>query len=162
MDRPVVQSLWIGSRLSVMEQLSIRSFLLHGHPFHLYAYEPVANVPAGAVILAAEEILPASAIFRYRRPGHGQGSLAGFANFFRYKLLLERGGWWTDLDSICIQPLEFDDEHVLGYQRRQDGERHLAVGLVKAPLGSRLMDYCWHRCRQADRRNSSGARRGHG
>jgi mannosyltransferase OCH1-like enzyme len=29
------------------------------------------------------------------------GSYAGFADHFRYKLLLEKGGWWPDLDMPC-------------------------------------------------------------
>ena len=44
MDHSVIQSLWIGERLSVMEQLSIRSYLDQGHPFHLYVYSPVEPV----------------------------------------------------------------------------------------------------------------------
>ena len=31
----VVQGLWIGDRLSVMERLSIASFLRNGHQYHL-------------------------------------------------------------------------------------------------------------------------------
>jgi len=31
--RPLIQSLWIGDRLSTMERLCITSFLEHGHPF---------------------------------------------------------------------------------------------------------------------------------
>ena len=90
-----VQSLWIGNRLSVMQQLSIRSFLDNGHPFHLYAYEGIEGVPGGTVVRSGTEILPAEDIFVYRK-GCGKGSPAVFADFFRYKLLLERGGWWAN------------------------------------------------------------------
>ena len=37
----ILQSLWLGKRLSVMEQLSIRSFLDQGYSFHLYTYQDV-------------------------------------------------------------------------------------------------------------------------
>ena len=65
--RDFVQSLWVGSRLSTMEQLAIRSFLHHGHGYHLYTYDPpsVENLPPGAEELDAEAILPNSAIFEY-------------------------------------------------------------------------------------------------
>ena len=33
-----IQSLWIGPRLSNMEHLCIKSFIDHGHKFHLYIY----------------------------------------------------------------------------------------------------------------------------
>lgn len=31
---------------------------------------------------------------------------------FRYKLILERGGWWVDLDTVCLRPFDLDLEHV--------------------------------------------------
>src|SRR6185369_8610758 len=104
----VIQGLWIGAELSVMEQLSVASFLQNGHEYQLYVYDEVQNVPAGAVIKNANEILPASRIFQYKH----QASYAGFANFFRYKLLLERGGWWVDTDVVGLKPFDFADEYV--------------------------------------------------
>src|SRR5438105_1989553 len=92
MTGEVIQGLWVGERLSVMERLSIASFLHHGHAYHLYTYGPVAGLPAGAVRQDARAILPESMIFQYR----DHASYAGFSNYFRYKLLLERGGWWVD------------------------------------------------------------------
>lgn len=46
----IVQSLWIGPRLSSMEWLSIRSFLEHGHEVHLFVYEDVEGVSEGTVV----------------------------------------------------------------------------------------------------------------
>ena len=34
--------------------------------------------------------------------GPGQGSPAAFANRFRYELLARKGGWWVDMDVICL------------------------------------------------------------
>ena len=93
-----VQSLWIGPRLSTMERLAVSSFLANGHDFLLYVYDEPEGVPAGATILDASRILPASRIFRYKE----SGSLAGFSNFFRYRMLLETGGWWVDMDTVCL------------------------------------------------------------
>jgi glycosyl transferase-like sugar-binding protein len=146
----VIQSLWIGSRLSSMEQLCICSFLRQGHPFHLYAFGPLENVPEGTELKSAEEILPASEVFTYRR-GRGKGNPSAFSNLFRYKLLLERGGWWSDLDVVCLQRLEFTAEHVLGCQRRPDREPAVNVGLVRAPAGSPLMRRCYERAAALDK-----------
>ena len=151
MAQPIVQSLWIGSRLSVMEQLSIRSFVANGHPFHLYAYRPLADVPDGATVFPASEILPESEIFCYQARGFGRGSVAAFANMFRYKLLLERGGWWSDLDSVCMKPLDFADEHLTGCERGADGGLQANVGMLKMPVGSPLMRHCWDACQHVDR-----------
>src|SRR5262249_28020043 len=122
----IIQGLWIGAALSAMEYLSIESFLANGHEFHLFVYADVKNVPPGTVIRDGEEILPASAIFRYR----DNGSYAGFANFFRYELLWQAGGWWVDLDTICLHPFQFAGEYVIGSEPvASGGGRPLRVGV---------------------------------
>lgn len=128
-----------------MEQLSIASFLQNGHAYHLYVYDDVKNVPAGAVIRDANEILPASRIFQYKH----QASYAGFANFFRYKLLLERGGWWIDTDVICLKPFDFADEYVFSSELDQEREV-ISSGIIKVPAGSEVMAYAWKVCEQKD------------
>ena len=122
----------------------------HGHPFHLYVYGDVENVPAGTVVRHGTEILPAREIFCYQR-GHGKGSVAAFSDCFRYKLLLERGGWWSDMDVVCMRPLNLPEEHVLGYERAIHGGMNVGTGVMKAPAGSPLTRYCWQRALQADR-----------
>jgi mannosyltransferase OCH1-like enzyme len=141
----VIQGLWIGPELSVMEQLSIASFLENGHEYDLYVYDGVTNVPARAMVRDANEILPASRIFQYKH----QASYAGFANFFRYKLLLERGGWWVDTDVICLKPFDFADEYV--FASELDGETEvIASGVIKVPPDSSVMAYAWHMCDRKD------------
>src|SRR5208337_2437771 len=112
MVRDIIQSLWIGDRLSAMEQLSIRSFMSHGHPYHLYVYNTVQDIPAGVRVLDASEILPVSRVCK--TPGVcGVGrSYAPFADLFRYKLLALRGGWWVDTDFICMKPFDFSIPYV--------------------------------------------------
>jgi hypothetical protein len=138
-----ISGLWIGAQLSVMEYLSIASFLANGHEFHLFVYSDVKNIPAGTVIRDAEEILPASAIFRYR----DSGSYAGFANFFRYELLSKYGGWWIDLDMICVSPFQFADEYVIGSEPVADGGTHPTNAALKAPPQSPLIQYFTEVCR---------------
>jgi hypothetical protein len=141
--RPRVQSLWIGERLSTIQQLSIRSFLARGHDFVLYAYEAIDGVPAGTCCRDAREILPRERVFLYA-DGFGRGSPAGFSNYFRYKLLLEKGGWWVDLDTVCLKSFDaLAGEHVLGYQRTPSGALKVASSIIKAPAGSELMRRCW-------------------
>lgn len=141
----VIQGLWIGPALSVMERMSVASFLAHGHEYHLYVYGDVKHVPPGAVVRDAEEILPASMIFQYR---HSK-SYAGFANFFRYQLLLTKGGWWVDTDVVCLKPFEFDEEHVFASEEHK-GLRIANNGIIKAPAASALMAYVCQVCREKD------------
>jgi len=137
-----IQGLWIGPELSLMEQLSISSFLQNGHDYHLYVYDEVKNIPAGTVIRNANEILPVARIFQYRhRP-----SYAGFSNYFRYKLLLERGGWWVDTDTVCIKAFDFPEEYVFSSQINHRGVEVVVSGIIKVPAGSSIMAYAWKVC----------------
>ena len=136
-----VQGLWIGSEMSAMERMSINSFLMKGHEYHLYVYDEVKQVPDGAVIKDGNEILPSSMIFLYK----DYASYSGFSNFFRYKLLLDKGGWWADTDLICLKPFDFQEEHVFASEIIND-EVLITSGVIKAPAGSRAMQYAWQVC----------------
>lgn len=145
MSTPVIQTLWIGPQLSKMEQLSIASFLHHGHDVHLYAYKRPSGVPHGTTLRDANEILPASAVFTYS----SNGSYAGFANFFRYKLLLDRGGWWVDTDLVCTSPFDFEEDYVFSSEVNRDVTVP-NVGALKVPAHSPVMEYAWDFCQRTD------------
>ena len=83
--KQIIQGLWIGSELSMMEQLSIASFLKNGHDYHLYVYGDVKGIPQGTVIQDGNEILPASLIFQYKE----HKTYSAFSDFFLYNLLLD-------------------------------------------------------------------------
>ena len=137
----IIQGLWIGTELSIMEQLSISSFLRNGHQYHLYVYDELKNIPAGTVVKDGNEILPAERIFKYK----DYPSYAGFSNFFRYKLLLDRGGWWADTDTICVKPFDFREEYIFSSEMSRDKEV-INCGAIKAPPRSELMAYAWGVC----------------
>lgn len=128
-----------------MEQLSLASFVKNGHPVHLYSYEPVTNVPDGVVLKDGREILGADRIFKYKQGG----SYAGFSNVFRYKLLLDRGNFWCDLDVVCLRPFDFADEYVFSGATSRKllglGGTQLFIQscVIKCPPGSDIMRYCY-------------------
>ncbi len=150
-SQDIFQSLWIGNRLSPMEVLSIESFLHFGYEYHLYCYEEIANVPRGAKVCDAREILPATEIF-YHQGSFANGSPACFSDMWRYRLLLERGNWWVDTDVVCVRPFEFDGEHVLGHQR-EDDQLCINCAVIRTPVGSPLARYCYETCLRIDREN---------
>jgi hypothetical protein len=146
-----VQSLWIGARISTLERLSIQSFIDHGHEYHLYLYDDVSGLPAGTVLKDASEILPRSEIFQYPQ----RKSFAAFANLFRYKLLVERGGWWADTDVVALRPLDLTGEHAFVSELvewRSQGPRTVVGNcLIKAPPGSPAMALALRLCLAKDR-----------
>ncbi len=107
-----VQSLWIGDSLSKVEQLCIKSFLDNGHPFHLYIYDDISNLPEGVTIMDANNIVGREHIFTYKA-GWGKGSYAGFADLFRFELLNKLGGWWVDTDVICLKPFTYEEDLII-------------------------------------------------
>ncbi len=136
---PIIQSLWIGADLSNVEKLCVKSFLDHGHEFHLYTYGHIGGVPKGAVIKDANEILPEREIFRNNR-----GGFANFSDWFRYTLLNKRGNFWVDMDVVCIRPFSFDLDVVFGRGVVGDG---FGSAVIALPNGHILADSMEKACR---------------
>lgn len=142
---PVIQSLWIGGSLSVMEQLTISSFLKNGHAFHLYTYDDVENIPQGTTVKDASKIIGSDKIFKYKK----EGSYSGFSNIFRYKLLLEKGNYWVDSDVVCIKPFDYSSDYVFARAKRLKLFGPLSETfrvqscVIRTPPGSEIMDYCY-------------------
>ncbi len=143
-ELPIIQSMWVGPKLSAMEQTCIKSYLYHGHEFHLYTYQETEGIPEGTVVLDGNEIVDKSRIFTYEGGGFGHKSYAGFADVFRYRLLFKKGNWWVDSDSICLKPFDFPTDYVFSTEDPPHGRDRLFninCGNLKAPAGSEI--YKW-------------------
>ena len=136
--KTIVQSLWIGPQLSTLEILCCESFMKCGHIFHLYTYEPVKNIPQGVKVLDANKILPFSELEMIKK------DQLPFSDIFRYKMLYEKGGYWVDLDMVCLKPLNFRSKYIFssertiqkGGLRNRKGTFTSNIGILKAPKGS--------------------------
>lgn len=93
----LVSGLWVGDELPPLVILSIQSFLDHGHRFQLFSYREFPNLPAGAIYRDAAELIPEESVFV-----HTSGSLAHFSDWFRFLFLYREGGFWVDMDIICL------------------------------------------------------------
>ncbi|MBL7777703.1 MAG: hypothetical protein JNK66_05310 [Chitinophagales bacterium] len=142
-DASTVNGLWIGNKLSKIELLTIHSFLKFGHRFRLWLYEPLeTKLPEGVLIGDAHQIIPRENIFRYKNKsqfGHGKGSVAGFSDIFRYKLLFDKGGWWVDMDITCLKPLDYEKPYFF----RKHHNLNVVGNVMKCPKGSELMKRCY-------------------
>src|SRR5690242_14854394 len=131
----IVNALWIGNKLSKLELLTISSFIANGHDFHLWTYSDIVTpLPSRVTIRRADDILPRRAVFRSigagLETGVGNGSFAAFSDLFRYKLLYETGGYWTDMDMTCLKSLDFSEPYV--FRSHRVG---VVGNLVKCPPG---------------------------
>ena len=140
--RVVINSFWDGERLSTLERVCISSFLHHGYAYELYVYDEPAGVPHGVVLRDAETILPRSRMFRYAAGNFNVGSIAGFADVFRYALIYKNGGWWADTDHCCVNKFEICEPEAFFQEATQRGEFRVIAGFFKAPAGSDVLRYC--------------------
>jgi hypothetical protein len=148
-----IQTLWIGDKLSTMEQLCLSSFVKNGHETHLYTYSDVKNVPSGVIIKDGNEILPENMIFSYKK-GAGKGSFSAFSIYFRYKLVHDKGGYWVDTDQVCLKPFDFEDAFVFSSEEvfpMNQGNMHVNAGVIKAPRGSPVAKYAFDFCVQRNK-----------
>lgn len=95
------QSFWGGGPLSPYEFVCLKSFIDCGHAFDLYTFDMSLSVPAGVRVCDAGEFFSRDDFFVYS-DGFGKGSPSAFANLFRCKIMIEKGGWWVDTDVICL------------------------------------------------------------
>lgn len=147
----IVQTLWIGSTLSPLERLALASHVDHGHDVHLYSYGRIDNVPRGVLLRDGSEVLPADQVFAYQS-GPGKGSFSAFSNYFRYWLLLQKGGWWFDTDVICLRPWDLPGDYVIATEQHSVTHLpHAATCVMKVPKASPLMQACWDAADAKDR-----------
>jgi len=129
----IIQSLWIGEKLTKMEQLSIKSFIDNGHEYHLYTYDDVKGIPEGTIVKDGNEILDKSEIYYYKN-----GSVSAFSNLFRFTLLFKKGGYWADTDLVCIKPFKLEQDFVISSEPLPDySGYHVTSSLLKIPKNSK-------------------------
>jgi len=143
----IVQGLWVGNTLSLMEITCIKSFINNGHVFHLYTYDYIDNVPSGCIIKDANEILPKTEIFYHTNNSAEKGSLGAFSDVFRFKLIYDKGGYWVDMDMICLRKFDFTTPYVFSSEH----PNIVNSGIIKAPIRSEFAKFCNDTCKTKDR-----------
>lgn len=140
---PLIHMFWHGPALTRLERLCMASFRAHGHQLRLHVYEEPAGVPAGVELFDAQRTLARHLIFRDTR----SGSLAPFADWFRYRLLHEQGGIWADTDMVCLKPLAYAGDEIYAWM----DETVINNALLGLPAGHRLAAWMAECCEQPNR-----------
>ena len=81
--------------LSYLNIISLESFHVLGYECLLWTYSEIPNVPDYVEICDANEIIPLNP----------NVDIILFSDIFRYNLLYKHGGWWSDIDNICVNKL---------------------------------------------------------
>ena len=138
MKNQPIQSLWIGESLSPMEILCIRSYIANGHEFHLYVYDNVLNIPEGVEVKDANEIIPQDKIYV-----DAFGGYVNLSNQFRYTMLYKLGGWWVDMDTVCLKPFVFEEDFVFSSETSDPYNRILVnTTYIKSIPGAKFLKDC--------------------
>lgn len=100
---------WVGGALGPLERACLKSVLRQGHSHALYCYRTPDGTPDGIELRDASEIVPQNRIFAHRN-----GSVAPFADWFRYELQRRDVGTWIDTDVYLLQPLDNQRPYLFG------------------------------------------------
>ena len=94
-----------------------------GYECVLWSYNDIENVPEGVILKDANDIIPLQE----------EIEKAKFSDYFRYKILYEFGGIWSDLDNICVKELPNEEYIFPAYMG------FINNNLLKAPAKSEVM-----------------------
>jgi hypothetical protein len=89
-------------------------------------------------------------MFTYKPGTFNLGSVAGFSNLFRYTLIHEQGGWWTDTDLCYVNGFHTEPAEMFFAEPSPGGEFRVANALFKTPPGSAVLRYCLARFAEKD------------
>lgn len=89
-----VHMLWVSGELSRLARLSLASFVSQGYRVRLWTYDTQHLSSPGPEICDASAILPMSE--------SDAGNMAYLSSLFRYRLLAEHGGIWSDMDIVAL------------------------------------------------------------
>ncbi len=98
---------WMGD-LTIYEIANLQSFVKHGFKVIIWTYdknlEKNINLK-GVSFKDANLVLNESLLMKFKQ-GRQKSSLSSFSNLFRYELLKKYGGWWFDIDCICVKNID--------------------------------------------------------
>jgi hypothetical protein len=98
---------WMGD-LTIYEIANLQSFIKHGFKVIIWTYDKnlEKNTNLKEVCFKdANLVLNESLLMKFKQ-GRQKSSLSSFSNLFRYELLKKYGGWWFDMDCICLKNLD--------------------------------------------------------
>lgn len=95
---------WIGNELSQMELLALKSASKQGHQPTIWTYDSISNLPSSVVVRRGEDVLPKQKIDYLIH--QLQLPLAVVSDLFRYQLLHQVGGLYSDTDVVILRNLD--------------------------------------------------------
>jgi hypothetical protein len=136
----IFNAFWHGPELSPLHWACLSSFVERGHRLRLFCYQAV-GVPKSVEVEDARRIIPEADLFEFG------GSFSAFSNLFRYKLLLEEGGWWVDADVYCLR----EDLPDCRYAWAREDDDFINGAILRFPAGDPSLAAIWSTARSIGR-----------
>lgn len=131
---------WHGPPIGAIRSACLRSFLAQGHRFKLYTYRSFEGIPEGIEIADANAVIPESEVIWFG------DDLGPFSDLFRYTLLREHGGWWCDVDTVCLSASIPDVEEAWSQEWPEINPEGVGNGQICLKRGSELASELHERC----------------
>jgi hypothetical protein len=103
---------WDKQPLTKLENLSLLSYSNYCRDINIFTYDESIFKDYRRVfkVINANEIIPEQEKFYYSGNGDcPSNSVVGFSDIFRYKLLYDVGGWYSDFDVTCLNSFDIYD-----------------------------------------------------
>ena len=138
MALPIVSSLWVGPDLSWIEQLSLASFLHHGHRVKLYSYGEINGVPDGV------ERVDAASVYEPTDDIRQNAGPSMTADLFRLHLVHDTDEVWIDTDMVAVKALTKNENgFAIAYERQGKAICNAVLGAPRHSAAVQyLLDYC--------------------
>lgn len=106
-------SVWVGTKLGLMEKLTLQLLIDAGHEPVLWVQDKFANIPYGVTVeMLPKDTLPPVGFAGdplHHLPNGGIGSLAHWSDYFAFKTLHEHGGIWVQMDVAVTKKIVAED-----------------------------------------------------
>jgi hypothetical protein len=99
----------------------------------------------------AAEIIPESELFYFNNPQTSDPDLGPFSDLFRFKLLWMRGGWYFDVDTICLAAVFPSSERAWARECPEYHPRAIGPGQIAFPIGDPVVEILYLRCLERSR-----------
>lgn len=133
--------MWFGDSLTKIQEISLSSFIYHGHEVSIFVYNKKLVVPKGVIKLDANEIILESDVFTVK------DTYAAFSDVFRYQMINKTGLPWADADTICVSDeWNFKDSIYAGYEGR-----NVVGGVLSLPQDHPALKYMIKRSSNFDK-----------
>lgn len=126
-----VATLWIGSKLSFLERLSLKSFHDVGQTPILYLYDKVEDPPPYVEIRDAQEVMHEAFVQQH----WGKDRLDDpriHSDIFRVMLMRKTDHIWVDADVYALHPHQTTDGYLFAARKK----RFIPNGVVRVPHSS--------------------------